>query len=408
MKKGLRIVMLMLALCQIISCFAGCKKEELTPEESSVEDTAEQVPFELTVEALSKYTIIVPENDPEGIGDAAIILQLTLQNIIGKKLDIKTDKDAAESDYEILVGLVDRAEATEFYKKVKQYNSGYALIGKKLLLIGRIETMASESVIMFTNMILDMDASEAVILKDGDNKLDIDNLLQIDYEWFEKSKKKYYSEDLEGLTINAIGDSYFGGSDLGKDKTWLALLSKKYNIDMNNYGIGGSTVSNYVTEGRNPMCDRYQKMANNNPDIVILEGGRNDFSHDVSIGDVDSRDTTTFSGALNVIIDGLKEKYPNAMIICLSNWNFPDTKFERTYTDYAYAMEAVAEKQGVYFIAAYDPAVSGVDMSKKSFREMYCLKATDVSHLNYAGMKLTMEYLEKAIANCYKDFISKK
>ena len=175
---------------------------------------------------------------------------------------------------------------------------------------------------------------------------------------------------------------------------------------MNNYGKGGSTVSNYVN--KNPMCIRYSSMSNNNADIILLEGGRNDFNQSVPIGATDSHDKKTFSGALNVIIEGLKEKYPNAMIVCISNWNFPGTKNGLDYTDYADAMEAVAEQQDVYFIRACDPEVSGINMKSTTFRAQYCMNPDDISHLNAAGMKIAMEHFEKILAEYYQDFLDKK
>ncbi len=211
---------------------------------------------------------------------------------------------------------------------------------------------------------------------------------------------------LKGLTVNALGDSYFDGHGLDRSKVWLSLLANKYDIKMNNYGIGGSTVSNYVN--KNPMCVRYASMAKNNADIVLLEGGRNDFNQSVPLGTADSRDTKTFSGALNVIIEGLKKKYPNAMIVCISNWNFPGTKNGLDYADYADAMEAVAKRQGVYFIRACDPAVSGIDMKSYSFRAQYCMNPDDISHLNAEGMKIALSHFEKLLAEYYRDFLSKK
>ena len=95
------------------------------------------------------------------------------------------------------------------------------------------------------------------------------------------------------------------------------------------------------------------------------------------------------------------------MIVCISNWNFPDSKHGRYYNDYSDAMEAVAESQGVYYIAACDPNVSGVDMTNSVFRSRYCIKSTDVSHLNKDGMRLVMPYFEKALAKCYTDFLKK-
>ena len=225
-------------------------------------------------------------------------------------------------------------------------------------------------------------------------------------KWLEDSKKSFYSSSLEGLTVNALGDSYFAGQGLPAEQIWINLMAKKYGMEMNNYGIGGSSVS-YV-ENKNPMCDRYGAMADNGADIILVEGGRNDFNSGVPIGAVDSSDKTTYSGALNVIIDGIQARYPDAMIVCISPWNFPDVAGKSlTYADYANAMEAVAQRQGVYFIRACDPQISGIDMRNSSFKAQYCIKPTDVSHLNFEGMKIAMPNFEKIIAQYYADFLSK-
>ena len=41
---------------------------------------------------------------------------------------------------------------------------------------------------------------------------------------------------------------------MDKKDVWLSLLAKKYGMRMNNYGKGGSTVSNH--NGNAPMCER--------------------------------------------------------------------------------------------------------------------------------------------------------
>lgn len=226
--------------------------------------------------------------------------------------------------------------------------------------------------------------------------------------WIEESKSGFYSEALKGKTVYAIGDSYFEGNGLLSDYVWLNIMAKKYGIDMHNYGKNGSTVSNYVTNC-NPVCDRYTSMSSGSPDIVLLEGGRNDFNKKVPIGTVDSTDTKTYSGALNVIIDGLQAKYPNAMIVCVTPWNFPDKgEYTLTYADYAGAMEAVAEAQGVYCIKAYDPQVSGVNMRDASFKSQYCMKPTDVSHLNLEGMKIALSHFEKILDGMYVQYKTNK
>ena len=250
---------------------------------------------------------------------------------------------------------------------------------------------------MFQADLIDKSVTEGVIMTLEDKRITI-------VEKEDESTKSV----LEGLTVNALGDSYFDGQGLNqKTEVWLGLLASEYKLKMNNYGKGGSTVSNYVN--KNPMCERYKSLPNNNAYIILLEGGRNDFNKNVPIGTTDSRDTKTFSGALNVIIDGLKEKYPDAMIVCISNWNFPGTSsIGLRYDDYAGAMEAVARAQGVYFIEACDPDVSGIDMKNESFRAKYCIKSSDISHLNADGMKIALEHFAPILERYYTDFLSKK
>lgn len=224
-------------------------------------------------------------------------------------------------------------------------------------------------------------------------------------KYIEESRATYYDDALEGITVNALGDSYFAGNHLASEYIWINLLAEKYGMTMNNYGRNGSTVSNYTTE-RTPMCDRYVDMADNDPQIVLLEGGRNDFSYNVPVGAYDSTDTHTFSGAFNVIIDGVQQKYPNTMIVLISPWNFPDNS-NGLRTQYVNAMKAIAENRGVYLIDASNSETIGVDMTSSAFRQQYCMGANDVSHLNKEGMKLVMPKFEKLISEYYTEFLSK-
>ena len=211
---------------------------------------------------------------------------------------------------------------------------------------------------------------------------------------------------LNKLTVAAIGDSYIAGTG-GK---WPDILAQKYGMRYYNYGISGSTVSSYVSD-RNPMVKRYQEMAAVDANIVIIEGGRNDFNAYTPIGNVDSRNPITFSGALNIIIDASKEKYPDAMIVLITPWNFPDKDTHpMTYLHYVNAMLAVAEYQGerVYCINASDTSLTGVDMRSSSFRRTYCLKESDVSHLNSRGMQMVAPRFEKILAEYYADFLIHK
>ena len=407
MKNITRIICLLLAMFMITVSLSSCLNTQENDEEN---DPEQNVAFDLTKEHLGSYVIIIPSQMNEDMLPNATYLKDAFEQAYGIRLEIKTDEVEA-TEYEILIGLTNRTETAELYLTLKDSEYGYALIGNKLLIIGKSADNVNGGLLLFEEDVLKKTDAQGILLSANSKKIaeavEVTTTVQTQATTnSNKDQYEYYADVLEGLTVNALGDSYFEGHGLDRKKVWLSLLSSKYKMKMNNYGKGGSTVSNYVN--KNPMCVRYSSMANNNADIILLEGGRNDFNQGVPIGATDSHDKKTFSGALNVIIEGLKEKYPNAMIVCISNWNFPGTKNGLDYADYADAMEAVAEQQDVYFIRACDPEVSGINMKSTTFRAQYCMNPDDISHLNAAGMKIAMEHFEKILAEYYQDFLDKK
>ena len=221
-------------------------------------------------------------------------------------------------------------------------------------------------------------------------------------KWFDEDKARAFYDILKGKTFTVIGDSYLAGNGLDKNLVWPALLAKKYDMVFNNYGMNGSTMSNYVTTN-NPMVVRYANMTNNNPDIVIIEGGRNDYNKNVPIGENGSTDTKTMKGAARFLITKIQEKYPNALIICLTVWEVGgNTNSAGNYcSDYGKALLEVCADMNVPCINAMDQELTGVKMTDANFRSKYCMKASDISHLNEAGMKLVFPVFEKAIADFY-------
>lgn len=221
-------------------------------------------------------------------------------------------------------------------------------------------------------------------------------------KWIEDDKARAFYDILKGKTFTVIGDSYLAGNGLEKELVWPALLAKKYDMEFKNYGMNGSTMSNYVTTN-NPMVVRYTSMANNNPDIVIIEGGRNDYNKNVPIGENGSTDTKTMKGAARFLISKVQEKYPNALIICLTVWEVGGNKNSagNYCSDYGKALLEVCADMGVPCINAMDQEATGVKMTDSAFRSKYCMKPTDISHLNADGMKLVFPAFEKAIADFY-------
>jgi lysophospholipase L1-like esterase len=108
-------------------------------------------------------------------------------------------------------------------------------------------------------------------------------------------------------------------------------------------------------------------------------------------------------GAARFLISKVQEKYPNALIICLTVWEVGGSKNSagNYCSDYGRALLEVCADMGVPCINAMDQEATGVKMTDANFRNKYCMKANDYSHLNEAGMKLVFPAFEKAIADFY-------
>ncbi len=221
--------------------------------------------------------------------------------------------------------------------------------------------------------------------------------------WLEADRKRVDYPELEGRTINLMGDSYLAGNGLDPDCVWPSLLGEKYGMTVENRGINGSTLSDFVTTNH-PMVDRLDTLPDNHPDIVILEGGRNDYNQCVPLGtdQPDDLDTRTVKGALRKIIGQMRQRYPGAVLICITVWEVGGKPNAAGYTcsDYGQAMLSVCRQLGVRCINAMDSEHIGVHMTDPDFRAEYCMKPNDVSHLNADGMRLVFPVFERAIAEC--------
>ena len=220
------------------------------------------------------------------------------------------------------------------------------------------------------------------------------------------NRSKYYGI-LDGINMYAMGDSYFGGSAVRKGITWVNQMGNKYGMDYINYGIGGSTMSAYVTN-KDPMCIRYKTMEKGPCDLILLEGGRNDRSQLVPIGTNDTRDIKTFKGAVNTMIDGMLKTYPDALIVLVTAWyNTAKTSAGKSNVDFANALRELAEYRNdprVICLYAADKNATGVDMDSAAFRAKYCCTSSDVSHLNGAGMEMIQPYMEKFLAEALAEY----
>ncbi len=224
--------------------------------------------------------------------------------------------------------------------------------------------------------------------------------------WLTGESDNYY-DILEGLTFYAIGDSYFGGSEIGQHQTWVNLFGNKYGMNYINFGLGGNTVGTYsgISSNSPAMAVRYTMMPKDG-DIYILEGGRNDRSRGVPIGKNTDITASTFKGALNIMIKNIRKECPDALIIMVTAWSYKGGE-NPSNNDYADAMRELAEFHNdghIVCMYAADSAWTGIEMADANVRSQYCIASNDISHLNVDGMNMVLPKFEEWIAKTYSAF----
>lgn len=262
-----------------------------------------------------------------------------------------------------------------------------------------------------------------------------------DKQFIDKSKYDMFYDEMEAIDVVCIGDSYMDDSAVSPNM-WIELFERKYNFNMCNHALSGSTANNNknnitrnetaTTVGSNPMCDRLTDPnakksfvdcpdcpAAADVDLIFFDCGRNDFSRDTPLGFLHqmnnpdlplNTDTTTFYGAVNYIIAKLKEMFPNALIIGLTCWSVERTNSVTGHTqvDFGKAMLAACAANGVPCLDNTDKELTKVDMDSAYFRAQYCKAADDISHLNAEGAKNYLPIIEKFVGEEYKKFLAAK
>ena len=164
-KSFKKVVLGLLVLCQILTCLAACKSNGA--DDDSVE--SEEIIFELTKENLASYVIVVPENNAEGTA-AANSIRGIIEKITGAKPEIKSDS-LAESEFEILVGVANRKESKDFHENIKNDDYGYAMVGKKILILGHNSNALNQAVVQINVDVFTKAKTVDVLLKSGDKNI---------------------------------------------------------------------------------------------------------------------------------------------------------------------------------------------------------------------------------------------
>lgn len=372
-----KLMCAVLCLATLTSCGGGAAEETDAVTAGTEAVIAETTAAEAAAPDLSQFVITRPDGE-----DAYLTmmnsLRASIKRMCGIELNPASDLVVAnrkEPAFEILLGKTRRDLSRELYESLPV--GGYAVVCRdgKIAIAGRGDEPLAAAVEYFLDHYF------------------VDRVFTLPEQTDFRAEYQYeqFYDVLVGKSINVMGDSYVSAGSLPDGKIWPQLLAEKYEMDYRSYGKSGNGIASPEASGT-PMVTRYSEMRGG-ADIVFVVGGRNDYNHSYPVGKVGDTTTETYCGALSVLIDGLRTKYPTSLILFSTSWYVNDEM--KAYTD---ATLAVCEAKGIPCYHAADPSQSGVMVYQESFRSRYCVKPNDVSHLNAAGMKLVLPKFEQFIA----------
>lgn len=152
---------------------------------------------------------------------------------------------------------------------------------------------------------------------------------------------KQADEKLKEKNVVVIGDSLIYGNLLGNGVTWCQILANETGANVYNYGVNGNAISSVSGGTGTPMSERYSSITElSSADIVIVEGGANDYSNNCPIGTISDSVNSTFMGAINVLIDGIRATNPTAQLLFMTTYNRKSNANSSGlyYVDYVNAM----------------------------------------------------------------------
>ena len=203
-----------------------------------------------------------------------------------------------------------------------------------------------------------------------------------------------YGSKLKNKTWNVLGDSITYG--LGTTKTYHQIISEKTGIKVNNYGLSTSTIAVNGWTGVQSFVERYLTM-NKPVDYITVFGGVNDFIHKTPLGTFDSRDNTTFYGALHELCQGLYNNFTTSKIMFITPYINEGSKTPReldgkTLIDFVNAIEEVCGYYGIKVKNLYKE--SGIDVNIPIHKTTF---APDGLHLNKLGHEKISNSIESEL-----------
>ena len=157
------------------------------------------------------------------------------------------------------------------------------------------------------------------------------------------------SNPLNGKILSVNGDSICAGERYAGG--YAGIIGIDNGMTVQNIAVSGGTIAN--VSGHHCISGTISDMRSD-ADYVILEGGINDSSEDVTLGTISSGydatlDTSTFAGAFETMLKAALNRFPTAKIgyIFVHKTNFGSFKSTDGANSYYSIAKSACEKWGV-------------------------------------------------------------
>ena len=200
----------------------------------------------------------------------------------------------------------------------------------------------------------------------------------------------------------AFGDSITYGFGVGgNDQAYPARVARASSLRANNHGESGRVVATGASGATVPdarsFCNYYSSLPSG-ANLVTVFGGVNDFILGVPLDSPSSTDKSTFYGALNVLADGLKSRYPSGRITFFTpiriGGHATANKSGHTLKDYRNAIVTVCNNKGIEVLDLYSLDSMDADKSVSNYMGDW-----DKTHPNGSGQQVIADYIKQQMLN---------
>lgn len=183
-------------------------------------------------------------------------------------------------------------------------------------------------------------------------------------DYVETNNQENNISSMNDMSILTLGDSitWLDGNKVSGIESIVGYqqVLRETGATVFSYGVYGGTYSQKPNSS-GKVKSIYQEIVINktvnfsNLDTIILFGGTNDIGMNMPLGSIDSQDSYTTLGAINLIIDYLRLNNQNAdIILCSPIYSSRENRLPTEMEQFISDLEKLSEKKNLYFVDMYN------------------------------------------------------